>query len=363
MHSLAKSTNMKNTFLIIMAGGIGTRFWPISRSANPKQFHDVLGVGKTMLQQTAERFEGIIPKENIYVVTSSEFADLVKEQLPYLHADQILKEPQRRNTAPCIAYAAYKIGKKHPKAKLIVAPADHVILKEEAFKSRIEEALEAASESHLVTLGIVPTRPDTGYGYIQYQPSEGVAKLVKTFTEKPNVELAEAFLDSGDYVWNAGIFVFSIPTFKKELEKQLSSMAEHFEEGINAYYTDQEGEFIRKVYGVCKSISVDNGIMEKAQNVKVILADIGWSDLGTWKSLYEIKEKDEKQNVIEGKVLIFDTEKCIIKAPHHKLVVIHGLHNYIVAEHGNALMICPKEQEQQVKLFVEEATKVGIEFS
>ena len=207
-----------------MAGGIGTRFWPISRSANPKQFHDVLGVGKTMLQQTAERFEGIIPKENIYVVTSAEFADLVKEQLPYLHADQILKEPQRRNTAPCIAYAAYKIGKKHPKAKLIVAPADHVILKEEAFKSRIKEALEAASESNLVTLGIVPTRPDTGYGYIQYQPCEEVAKVVKTFTEKPNVELAEAFLDSGDYVWNAGIFIFSIPTFKKELEKQLSRM-------------------------------------------------------------------------------------------------------------------------------------------
>jgi mannose-1-phosphate guanylyltransferase len=270
------------------------------------------------------------------VVTSSEFADLVKEQLPYLAADQILKEPQRRNTAPCLAYAAYKIGKKHPKARLIVAPADHVILKEEAFQSRIKEALEAASDSHLVTLGIVPTRPDTGYGYIQYQPSDEVAKVVKTFTEKPNVELAEAFLDSGDYVWNAGIFIFSIPTFKKELEKQLSSMAEHFDEGTQVYYTDKEEEFIRKVYGVCKSISIDNGIMEKAQNVKVILADIGWSDLGTWKSLYEIKEKDEKQNVIEGKVLIFDTEKCIIKTPHHKLVVVHGLQNYIVAEHGNA---------------------------
>lgn len=346
-----------------MAGGIGTRFWPFSRSTNPKQFHDVLGVGKTMLQQTAERFKGIIPNENIYVVTSIEFADLVKEQLPFLSPDQILKEPQRRNTAPCIAYAAYKIGKKHPKAKLIVAPADHVILKEDVFKLCIDTALEVASESHLVTLGIVPTRPDTGYGYIQYQPSKEVAKIVKTFTEKPNIELAEAFLDSGDYVWNAGIFIFSIQTFKKELEKHQSRMAEQFDEGQNAYYSEQEEVFIRKVYGVCKSISIDNGMMEKAHNVKVILADIGWSDLGTWKSLYEIKEKDEKQNVIEGKVLLFNTEKCLIKTPFHKLVVVYGLQNYIVAEHGNALMICPKEQEQQVKMFVSEASKIDIEFS
>lgn len=347
-----------------MAGGIGTRFWPISRSANPKQFHDVLGVGKTMLQQTAERFSGIIPQENIYVVTSAEFAHIVQEQLPYLTSDQILKEPQRRNTAPCIAYAAYKIGKKHPKAKLIVAPADHVILKEEAFKASIKIALEAANDPCLITLGILPTRPDTGYGYIQFQPdATQEVKTVKTFTEKPNAELAVAFLESGDYVWNAGIFIFSIPTFKTELGKQLSRMAEQFEEGNDAYYTSEENEFIRKVYGVCKSISVDNGIMEKAQNVKVVLADIGWSDLGTWKSLYEIKDKDEDENVIEGHVMVYDTKKCIVKTPHHKLVVIHGLKDFIVAEHGNALMICPKDQEQQVKLFVEEATQRGKEFS
>jgi mannose-1-phosphate guanylyltransferase len=354
---------MKNTFLIIMAGGIGTRFWPISRSSNPKQFHDVLGVGKTMLQQTAERFEGIIPHENIYVVTSTEFAEIVQEQLPFLTPDQILKEPQRRNTAPCIAYAAYKIGKKHPQAKLVVAPADHVILKEEAFQSKIKLALHAASEPCLVTLGILPTRPDTGYGYIQYLQGENEAKTVKTFTEKPNVELAEAFLESGDYVWNAGIFIFSIPTFKRELNKHLSRMAEQFQEGLVHYYTPTEEDFIRKVYAVCKSISVDNGIMEKAQEVKVILADIGWSDLGTWKSLYEIKDKDDNGNVIEGQVMVFDTEKCIIKTPQHKLVVIHGLENFIVAEHGNALMICPKDQEQQVKLFVEEATKLDRSFS
>ncbi len=346
-----------------MAGGIGTRFWPISRSNYPKQFHDVLGVGKTMLQQTAERFEGIVAPENIYVVTSEEFAGIVHEQLPYLSPDQILREPQRKNTAPCIAYAAYKISKKHPKAKLIVAPADHVILKEEAFKARVNEALEAAKEQVLVTLGIVPTRPDTGYGYIQYQDSSETAKTVKTFTEKPNLELAEAFLESGDYVWNAGLFVFSIPTFKQELTKHLSRLAEQFEEGRAFYYTPEEPEFIRKVYAVCKSISMDNGVMEKAREVKVILADIGWSDLGTWKSLHEINEKDEKQNAVDANVMLYETADCIIRAPKDKLVVIHGLSNYIVAEHGNVLMICPKDQEQQVKQFVEDATKLDPNFS
>lgn len=347
-----------------MAGGIGTRFWPISRSSYPKQFHDVLGVGKSMLQQTAERFEGIVAKEHIYVVTSEEFAGIVQEQLPYLSPDQILKEPQRKNTAPCIAYAAYKISKKHPKATMIVAPADHVILKEEIFKARINEAIETAkSEPVLVTLGIVPTRPDTGYGYIQYQESANKAKTVKTFTEKPNLELAEAFLESGDYVWNAGLFVFSIPTFKHELTKHLSRLAEQFEEGRAFYYTEEEPDFIRKVYAVCKSISMDNGVMEKAREVKVILSDIGWSDLGTWKSLHEINQKDERQNVVDANVLLYETEDCIVKAPKNKLVVIHGLSNYIVAEHGNVLMICPKDQEQQVKQFVEDATKLDPNFS
>jgi mannose-1-phosphate guanylyltransferase len=316
-----------------------------------------------MLQQTAERFEGIVEKENIYVVTSEEFAGIVQEQLPYLSPDQILKEPQRKNTAPCIAYAAYKISKKHPNAKLIVAPADHVILKEDAFKARVNEALEAAKEPVLVTLGIVPTRPDTGYGYIQYQDSADTAKTVKTFTEKPNLELAEAFLESGDYVWNAGLFVFSIPTFKNELTKHLSRLAEQFDEGRAFYYTEEEPEFIRKVYAVCKSISMDNGVMEKAREVKVILADIGWSDLGTWKSLHEINEKDDKQNAVDANVMLYETDDCIIKAPKDKLVVIHGLSNYIVAEHGNVLMICPKDQEQQVKQFVEDATKLDPNFS
>lgn len=346
-----------------MAGGIGTRFWPISRSTNPKQFHDVLGVGKTMLQQTAERFQGIIPSENVYVVTSDEFADLVKEQLPFLSDEQILKEPQRKNTAPCIAYAAYKISKKNKKAKFVVAPADHVILKEQLFQENIKKALQEAEKEVFVTLGIIPTRPDTGYGYIQYVPSAEDAQKVKTFTEKPNLELAQAFLESGDYVWNAGIFIFKLPTFKKELEKHQSRMAEQFEEGLAHYYTPGEEDFIKKVYGVCKNISIDVGIMEKAQEVKVILSDIGWSDLGTWQSLYEINEKDTNNNVIEGNVIAYDTTNCIIKTPHNKLVVIQGLQGYIVAEQGNALMICPKNLEQEVKKFVEDATQLDPKFS
>ena len=354
---------MKDNFLVIMAGGIGTRFWPISRSHFPKQFHDVLGVGKTMLQQTAERFDGIIPYENMYVVTSIEFASIVKEQLPFLKDYQILCEPQRRNTAPCIAYAAYKISKINSKARLVVVPSDHVILKTEDFKKKIKIALQAAKEQVLVTLGIMPTRPDTGYGYIQFQPNHSDVLNVKTFTEKPNLELAEAFLDSGDYVWNAGMFIFSVKTFKKELEKHQSRLAEQFEEGMPFYYSEEEDAFVRKVYAVCKNISIDVGIMEKSRDVKVVLADIGWSDLGTWKSLYEVQEKDDNQNVVDANALLYDSSANIIKASPDKLVVVNGLKDYIIVEDGNVLMICPKDKEQDVKKFVEDATARGEEYS
>ena len=247
---------------------------------------------------------------------------------------------------------------------IVVAPADHIILKEEEFKRRIQVAIAcAAKQNVLVTLGITPTRPDTGYGYIQFLEEEAEVKRVKTFTEKPHLELAEKFIASGDYVWNAGIFIWHVKSILTSFNAFLPEMAEAFQVAQKAFFTVEEKEALGVAYKQCRSISIDNGVMEKARDVKVILADIGWSDLGTWKSLYEIKEKDEKQNVIEGKVLIFETEKCIIKTPHHKLVVVHGLQNFIVAEHGNALMICPKEQEQQVKLFVEEATKMGAEFS
>lgn len=347
-----------------MAGGIGTRFWPISRSHFPKQFHDVLGVGKTMLQQTAERFDQLIPQENIYVVTSTEFAPIVKQQLPFLKDFQILCEPQRKNTAPCIAYAAYKISKINSKAKLVVVPSDHVILKNEEYIDKIKIALSAAKEEVLVTLGIMPTRPDTGYGYIQFQPNDSSEVLsVKTFTEKPNIELAEAFLDSGDYVWNAGMFIFSVKTFKKELEKHQSRLAEQFEEGMPLYFSESEPEFIQKVYAVCKNISVDVGIMEKSKDVKVVLADIGWSDLGTWKSLYEISDVDEQGNVVEGQALLYNTKNSIIKSESGKLVVVNGLQDFIVVENKNVIMICPKDSEQEVKQFVEDATNLDPKYS
>ena len=355
---------MQNTYVIIMAGGVGTRFWPFSRTNFPKQFHDVLGTGRTLIQQTADRFEGICPKENIYVVTSSEYKDLVKTQLPFLSDDQILLEPHRRNTAPCIAYASYKIGARDPDANIIVAPADHIILKEEAFRDTIRVALGATRLNDvLVTLGIQPTRPDTGYGYIQYIPDKMTVKKVKTFTEKPHLELAEQFLESGDFVWNAGIFVWNVQTLKKAVKKYLPELAELFGDGEAHYYTPDEIPYINKIYAHCGSISIDNGIMEKADNVHVVLSSFGWSDLGTWKSLYEISEKDENENVVEGNVLLHDTQNCIVKTPKDKLVVVNGLEGFIVAEYDGVLLICRKDDEQKVKELVAEAKEVDVKWS
>ena len=299
---------MQDTFVIIMAGGVGTRFWPFSRTNFPKQFHDVLGTGKTLLQQTVERFHGVCPVENIYIVTSLEYKDIVKEQVPFLNDEQILLEPNRRNTAPCIAYACYKIASKNPDANVVVAPADHIILKEDVFRDTIKVALGATrNEDILVTLGIQPSRPDTGYGYIQYIPDKLTVKKVKSFTEKPHLELAMQFLDSGDFVWNAGIFVWNINAFKKALKRFQPYTAEIFEEGNTHYYLETEDMFVQRAYQHCGSISIDNGIMEKADNVHVVLSNFGWSDLGTWKSLYEVSEKDEHMNVTDGNVILYDT--------------------------------------------------------
>ncbi|WP_221394882.1 mannose-1-phosphate guanylyltransferase [Dyadobacter sp. NIV53] len=351
---------MKETFVIIMAGGVGTRFWPFSRTDFPKQFHDVLGTGRTLLQQTVDRFDGVCPIENIYIVTSEEYKELIKEQIPALTDDQILLEPHRRNTAPCIAYACYKIAARNPDANVVVAPADHIILKEEVFKDTIRIALGATrNEDILVTLGIQPSRPDTGYGYIQYIPDKLTVKKVKSFTEKPHLELALQFLDSGDFLWNAGIFVWNVNAFKKALLEFQPDIAEIFEEGTEHYYTDTEESFINKAYQHCGSISVDNGIMEKADNVHVVLSNFGWSDLGTWKSLYEVSDKDENQNVTEGNLLLYNTTNSIIKTPKDKLVVINGLDGFIVAEYNGVLMICKKEDEQKVKEFVSEAKELN----
>jgi len=354
---------MEDNYVIIMAGGVGTRFWPFSRSTNPKQFHDVLGVGKTMIQQTVERFEGVCPKENIYIVTSEEYYDLCKQQMPYLSDDQILLEPSRRNTAACIGYACYKIANKNPNANIVVAPADHIILREEEFRTRIKMALHfSAKNDVLVTLGIKPTRPDTGYGYIQFTEAEGDLKRVRTFTEKPTLEWALKFIESGEFVWNAGIFIWNVQTIKKSFEMFLPEMAEAFEEIKKDFYSDREAEALKKAYPQCKNISIDNGVMEKAENVFVVLSDIGWSDLGTWKSLYDVSPKDENQNAIDGETMLFDTKNSIIKTPHDRLVVINGLDGYIVAEYDNVLMICKKEDEQKVKEFVALAGNKGKEF-
>lgn len=360
---------MNHTYVIIMAGGVGTRFWPFSRTSYPKQFHDVLGTGRTLLQQTADRFDGVCPPENIFIVTSSRYKDLCQQQLPLLSDDQVLCEPVARNTAPCIAYACYKIAQHDPEANIVVAPADHIILKEDEFKRTIQTALDATKEQDiLVTLGIQPSRPDTGYGYIQYIPegdsqAENPApRRVKTFTEKPHLELAQQFLESGEFVWNAGIFVWNVQAIIKAFETHLPEVAEIFEEGKGAYYTNREEAFIGKAYSLTRSISIDNGVMEKAHNVFVVLSDFGWSDLGTWKSLYEVSDKNDDLNVIDGHILLYDTKNCIIKTPKDRLVVVNGLDGYIVAEYDNVLMICRKEEEQKVKNFVADAKERGLEF-
>ena len=351
---------MQNTYVIIMAGGVGTRFWPFSRTDFPKQFHDVLGTGKTLLQQTVDRFAGVCPIENVYIVTSQEYRELVKAQIPTLLEDQILLEPHRRNTAPCIAYACYKISSRNPDANIVVAPADHIILKEETFKDTIRIALGATRHQDiLVTLGIQPTRPDTGYGYIQFIPDKLTVKKVKSFTEKPHLELALQFLDSGDFVWNAGIFIWNVKTFKRVLKKFQPNIAEIFENGASHYYNEGEESFIQRAYQRCGSISIDNGIMEKADNVHVVLSSFGWSDLGTWKSLYEISEKDGNENVKEGNLILHNTTNSIIKMPSDKLVVINGLDGFIVAEYDGVLLICKKEDEQRVKEFVAEAKELN----
>ncbi len=353
-----------SNYLIIMAGGAGTRFWPFSRQNFPKQFHDILGTGRTLIQQTADRFEGVCPNENIYVVTSQEYYGITKEQLPFLSDEQILLEPSRRNTAPCIGYACYKIAKIDPEANIVVAPADHIILKEEEFKERIRIGLNYALKNEvLVTLGITPTRPDTGYGYIHFDDTTiSEVKRVKTFTEKPQRELAEMFLASGDYVWNGGIFIWSFPSIKKAFTEFLPEMADAFGIAQEHFFTSKEKEALELAYPRCKAISIDNGVMEKASNVFVVLSDIGWSDLGTWKSVYENSEKDEFENVIDAQTILYKTSNCVIKMPKDKLVVINDLEGYIVAEYDNVLMICKKDDEQKVKQFVSDAENVNKRF-
>lgn len=350
---------MDQNYCVIMAGGIGSRFWPLSRKAKPKQFLDILGTGRTLLQQTFDRFANIIPVENFIVVTSVNYKNLVLNQLPELNPEQVLLEPLRRNTAPCVAYAAHKIKTINPDAKLIVTPSDHLIVKEEEFIRQIRKGIEFIAENDaLLTLGIKPSRPETGYGYIQVKNKvefNGLDNLykVKTFTEKPNLEMAGIFVETGEFFWNSGIFIWSLKTILKAFQTHLTDISTLFESGIKLYNTEDEVHFINKIYSECQGISIDYGIMEKAKNVYVLTSDFGWSDLGTWGSLYENKDKDEDGNLISGdNVLIYDTKNCIIDISDEKVAVLHGLDGYIIAESNDTLMICRREDEQQIKQFV-----------
>lgn len=352
-------SEQKNNYCVIMAGGVGTRFWPISRTSKPKQFIDILGVGKTLIQLTFERLVKICPPENVFVVTNSIYKDLVLEQLPDLSENQVLCEPAMRNTAPCIAYANYKINEINPNALVVVAPSDHIIMNEEAFVNNIITALKAAAQNKsLLTLGVKPSRPDTGYGYIQYLEksiSEKIPEIkkVKTFTEKPNLEIAKSFLASGDFLWNSGIFIWSLKSIMRAFKQYLEEVDSLFAKGTGLYSTANEIEFIDKTYAVCKNISIDYGIMEKAENVYVLPVDFGWSDLGTWGSLYEIREKDKHNNAVMGNnVMMYNANNCIVNVPKEKLVVLQGLNNYIVVEDNNSLLVCRKEDEQQIRQIV-----------
>lgn len=342
-----------------MAGGIGSRFWPLSTADRPKQFIDILGIGKTLLQLTFERFNRIIPAENVYVVTSEKYKDLVMEQLPQLIESQVLLEPIRRNTAPCIAYATYKILSVCPTAKIVVSPSDHLILKEDLFLNEIEKGLQFAGEKEvLVTLGIQPSRPETGYGYIQvnekmeYNLFDNLFK-VKTFTEKPDRAMAQVFVDTGEFYWNSGIFVWSALAIQQAFEKYLPDLNTIFENGKKLINTPDECSFINKTYSECPNISIDYGVMEKADNVYVLTADFGWSDLGTWGSLYENHPLDQHGNAVSGsRIFLYETEGCIVNLPEEKITVIQGLKDYIVVESGKILLICKKDDEQQIRQFV-----------
>jgi len=349
----------KNNYCVIMAGGIGTRFWPMSKTSHPKQFIDILGTGQTLLQQTYQRFLNVCPKENIFVVTNEIYKNLTLSQLTDITEKQVISEPSRRNTAPCIAYATYKIAADNPDAKIVVAPSDHIVLKVNIFEEIISTALEIAGKNDwLITLGIKPSRPDTGYGYIQFNDemffeNYELLRKVKTFTEKPVLEMAKSFLQSGDFLWNSGIFIWSANSILKAFEEHLSEVNDVFKEGIGKYNTADENIFIKNAYSLTKNISIDYGVMEKAANVYVLISDFGWSDLGTWGSLYETRSKNESGNTVVGKnVLMYDSTDCIIHMPEDKLVVIQGLNDFIVVESENTLLICRKSEEQQIRQFV-----------
>jgi mannose-1-phosphate guanylyltransferase len=349
--------NSKNTYGLIMAGGVGSRFWPLSTSENPKQFLDVLGIGKSLLRLTFERLQKFIPAEHIYILTNTSYEALVLEQLPELTSSQVLCEPERKNTAPCIAYAAAKIHALDPDATLLISPADHLIINESRFEEIIRTAWQTAQDGKLVTLGIEPTRPDTGYGYIEFEKTEltqkGSACPVLQFREKPNLATAQAFLDAGNFFWNAGIFVWKSAVILDALAQYQSDIYQIFSAQPEVYGSAQEIAFLKDAFAACPDISIDFAVMEKAQNVSMVLADFDWSDLGTWGSLTTHLQKDEQQNsLIGGQIYAFDSANCLVNVPSNKTVLLDGLQDYIVVESGDKLMVLRLSNEQKLKEYL-----------
>ncbi len=379
----------ENNYCVIMAGGVGSRFWPFSRAEKPKQFLDFFGTGKSLLQMTVDRFRPLIPIDHMFIVTNVTYKQLILEQIPDLKESQILCEPARRNTAPCIAYATAHIRalclrkagltaanqdwtRKEMKANIVVAASDHLILEEEKFRTTIEKAFDFVSENNAIcTLGMRPTRPETGYGYIQYINERSQSELndgmsaakplndgiypVKTFTEKPNLEMAKVFLDSGDFLWNSGIFIWNLQTISEAFRYLLPEVADRFREGELLMGTEKEEDFIEQMFPKCPSISIDYGIMEKAENVYVIPSSFGWSDLGTWGSLYELSEKDEQGNVsLHSEARFYEAKGNIVVLEPGKKVIVQGVDDMIIAEEKGALLVCKKAEEQRIKQFVSE---------
>ena len=365
-----------NNYCVIMAGGVGSRFWPFSREGKPKQFLDFFGTGRSLLQMTVDRFRPLIPIENVFIVTNVAYKDLILEQVPDLSEGQILCEPARRNTAPCIAYATAHIralclkragltaanqdwSRPEMKANIVVAASDHLILEEEKFRQTISKAFDFASRNKAIcTLGMSLTRPETGYGYIQRQPDafEDGIYPVKTFTEKPNLEMAKVFLESGDFLWNSGIFIWSLETISEAFRVYLPEVADRFREGELLMGTDQEEQFIEDIFPKCPNISIDYGVMEKAENVFVLPSSFGWSDLGTWGSLYDLSEKDAQRNVsLHSDALFYEAEGNVVTLEPGKLAVVQGVEDLIIAEQNNVLLVCKKAEEQRIKQFVADA--------
>lgn len=346
----------KNYYAIIMAGGIGSRFWPMSTEDYPKQFHDMLGVGTSLIQKTFARFENLIPSENIFISTNKRYKSLVKEQLKKVTDKQLLLEPAMRNTAPCILYAALKIYNQNPDAVMIIAPSDHWIDDEATFIKNVKTTFKACQKAPiLMTMGIQPNSPNTGYGYIQFENSDSSIKKVKNFTEKPDLKKAKTFIKSGDYLWNAGIFIWSAKAIIDAFNNLLPEMYARFSEGNDFYNTDKEDLFIEENYHKSENISIDYGIMESSKNVYVLPVEFGWNDLGTWNSLYQKLPKQALENtVINAKSIFRESSGNLVRTNKNKLVVIQGLNDFIVVEKDDVLLICPRSKEQEIKQIVTE---------